>query len=77
MKERNNKQDVSIARLEEKFKAFEKRFDNFVGNHFESFKKEIKAEVRAVKEETKANRKLIITSILIPIFLFIISQWIK
>ncbi len=66
-KKNNNRQDIAIARLEEKFSSLEKRFDNFINNHFESFKKEIKNEVLWV-------RRLVVVSILIPIFIFIITQ---
>jgi len=62
----NNKQDVAIARLEEKFRAFEQRFDNFVSNHFNS-----------LKEEVVWVRRLVIASILIPILLFAISYLLK
>ncbi len=65
-KNNNNRQDVSIARLEEKFNAFEKRFDDFVNNHFKSFKEEIRRKV-------SWNRNLIVLSILVPIFLFTLT----
>ena len=38
---KNSKQDVAIARLEEKFNAFEKRFDDFTNNHFKALKKKV------------------------------------
>ena len=37
----NRRQDVSIARLEEKFNAFEKRFDDFVNNHFKHLRQRV------------------------------------
>ena len=66
MENQNNKQDVAIARLEEKFRAFEQRFDNFVKNHFHS-----------LQEEVKWTRRLVVASILIPILLFVISYLFK
>ena len=37
----NNKQNIAIARLEEKFNSFEKRFDRFINNDFHSLKQRV------------------------------------
>jgi len=40
--QKNSKQDIELARLEEWKESFEKRFDSFVQNDFFSLKQEVK-----------------------------------
>lgn len=72
--ERNNKQDVSIGRLDEKFKALKETLEKFITNDFEHLKIDVKNAIEKIDDFKKwligILGSLIVALILLVINLF-------
>lgn len=67
--QKNNKQDVQFARLDQKVDDFKETFFHFRDNDFSHFRKEVEDKLKSLSNRDWAIVVLVITSILIPLLL--------